>query len=42
MFEIRSYVLQEDGSKELVKEDGTMDLLSMLKDEQLKEIPNNI
>jgi len=34
MFEIRSYVLREDGSKELVKEDGTMDLLSMLKDEK--------
>ena len=34
MFEIKSYVLREDGSKELVKEDGSLDLLSMLKDEK--------
>ena len=32
MFEIKSYVLREDGSKELIKEDGSMDLLSFLTD----------
>jgi hypothetical protein len=34
MFEINSYFLREDGSKELVKEDATMDLLSFLRDEK--------
>jgi hypothetical protein len=33
MFEIKSYVLREDGTKELVKEDGTMDLLTMMNNE---------
>jgi len=32
MFEIKSYVLREDGSKQIIKEDGTMDLLSMMAD----------
>jgi hypothetical protein len=33
-FEIKSYVLREDGSRELVKEDASLDLLTFLKDEK--------
>lgn len=33
-FEIRSHVLRQDGTKELVKEDATLDLLTFLKDEK--------
>ena len=32
MFDIKSYVLREDGSKELMRDDGTVDLLSMMAD----------
>ena len=32
-FEIKSYVLREDGTRELVKEDGFEDLLTFLKNE---------
>ena len=31
MFEIKSFVLREDATKEIIKEDGTMDLLSFVK-----------
>ena len=31
-FEIKSYVLREDGSRELLKDDATIDLLTFLKD----------
>jgi hypothetical protein len=34
VFEIKSFVLREDGTKELVKEDATLDLLSFLRDEK--------
>lgn len=33
MFDIKSYVLREDGSKELVKHDATTDLLTMMRDD---------